>query len=289
MVTRPKAMAARRRLGVELRALREEAGFSGEQAAAHFGWSQAKISRMEAAVNRPTVHDVHDLLELYRAGAAVRDELLSLAATAATREATWWNDYAGTVSVRSRQRTALEADATRILHFQPNVLPGLFQTPEYARAVFTVTGVEMARENIDLAVAFRAIRKEFVMQSSPEYQVLVTDTALRWCPGSTDVQLNQLRALLKEVHHGSKVTIRVILDYPRDGVLPQPDFTIYEFSDSNVPAVAYVEVPTGYFDADKPREILYYQKVFKVLHESALDPGESVRHIERVIEELEKR
>lgn len=286
MVTKPRAMAARRRLGAELRRLREVAGLSGEQAAAHFGWSQAKISRMEAAVNRPTVRDVGDLLELYQAPREVCDELLQLAAVAATRETTWWNDYAGTLSIRTRQRTALEADATKIRHFSPHAVPGLLQTAEYARAVFQVSGVELTRDNIDLSVAFRAIRREFVMQNSPDYQVVVTEGALRWRPGSADVQRNQLRSLLDESQMGSRVMVRVATGYPWDGVYPQPDLTIYEFGDPGVPAIGYVETPTGYMEIERATELQYYQDHFRILEESALDARESARFIEGLLSEI---
>jgi transcriptional regulator with XRE-family HTH domain len=280
-------MAARRRLGTELRRLREASSFSGERAAAHFGWSQAKISRMEAAINRPTVRDVGDLLELYGTPPHERDELLALAAVAATREATWWTDYAGTISVRTRQRTALEAEAATLRHFQPNVIPGLLQTAEYARALFAISGVEETRMNIDLAVAFRAIRQEFVFQSTPSFQLVITGSALRWRPGSGALQKDQLHSLLEKCTKGSNVVLRVLDGYPRDSAYPQPDFTIYEFGQPSVPSVAYIEFPTGYTSTEDDRDIRYYQDTFQSLQESALDPDASIAYIEALIIEFE--
>lgn len=272
-------MAARRRLGVELRRLREAAGLSGEQAAAEFGWSQAKISRMESAVTRPTVRDVRDLLEFYQAEPATRDSLLALAAVAATRSQTWWNDYAGAVSVRTRQRTALEADATSVVHFASTIVPGLLQTTEYARGVFSCTGVERTRRNIDLAIAFRAIRKEFVMQHPPDFQVLITESALRWRPAGLTTQREQLLALIAEIRETTSLTLRVLLQYPRDGMLPLPEFMIYKFADPDVPAVAYVETPTGYADLEKPGEIAFYHDAFHALLPQALTPAESLDYV----------
>ncbi|NUS73096.1 MAG: helix-turn-helix domain-containing protein [Corynebacteriales bacterium] len=281
-------MAARRRLGVELRRMRETAGFSGEQAAAGFGWSQAKISRMESAVTRPTVRDVRDLLEFYQADPVLRDELLTLAAVAATRSSAWWNDYAGAISVRSRQRIALEADASTILHLAVSVIPGLLQTAEYAREIFSCTGVEETRRNIDLGVAARATRKEFVMRQPPNFPVVITDGALRWRPGSGEVQRNQLRSLLEEAATTPTLSIRVLPQYPRDGMLPLSDFMIYKFADPDVPVVAYVETPTGHTEIEKRTDIEFYEDSFNALLNLTLAEDESLEYIQELVDNIER-
>ncbi len=285
-VDRTGPTAARRRLGAELRRLREALGISGEQAAAVLDGSQAKISRMESGITRPSVRDVRELLELYKTDGQTRDELLEIAAAASVRNRGWWKEYAAAFGIQVKQRVALEADASLILHFSPNMIPGGLQTAEYARAVFQNTGNQPTRENIDLAVAYRAARKEQVIQSSSRHHFLVTESTLRWRPADPEVQRIQLLTMANELSHLDMFTLRIIGDYPLDAILPAPDFTIYQFEDKAVPVVGYVEDSTGFHEVESSANIAYYDRVFRLMWERALSPGSSLEFIRKMAESI---
>lgn len=282
MTERTQPTAARRRLGAELRRLREAVGISGEQAAAVLDGSQAKISRMESGITRPSVRDVRELLELYRADADTRDELLEIAASASVRHRGWWKDYAAAFGMQVKQRIALESEASEIFHFSPNMIPGVLQTAEYARAVFQNTGNFPTRENIDLAVAYRAARKEQVLQNSAHNNLIITEAALRWMPADGSLQRLQLSSIIDELTSSDSFTVRVLADYPIDAVFPAPDFMIYTFEDVVVPAVGYVETSTGFYELENSVDIAYYDDMFRRMWKKALSPDGSLDFIRQI-------
>ncbi|MGH3545839.1 MAG: Scr1 family TA system antitoxin-like transcriptional regulator [Mycobacteriales bacterium] len=284
MTSETRPTAARRRLGAQLRQLREAAGLSGEQAAVVLNGSQAKISRLEGGVTQPGVSDVAALLELYGTDARDREELLELARTAVSRGRSWWRDYVDAFGVQVRQRAALESDASAILHCCPFVIPGVLQLPEYTRAVFERTGHGVSRDNIELAVSYQRARKEHVVANLSHYRVLTTPAALRWRPFDGFDLSAQLGSLAAEVSSGSCFELRVLTDYPMNGVLAPPDVSIITFDDTAVPAAGYLELPTGFHALETSTEIAYYSEVFTVLWGKALDNESSMAYLRSAVE-----
>lgn len=276
--------AARRRLGSQLRRLRESAGVSGEQAAAVLDGSQAKISRLESGVTRPSVADVRELLEYYRVDEAMKAELLRLARLAAERSRSWWRDYIDAFGVQIRQRAALESEASAILQCCPFIIPGLLQIPEYTQEVFRRTGHEVSRENIDLAVSYQAARKKHVLKNLSRYQILTTDSALRWRPVADFNLTNQLTEIVREIQGNPRLELRILAKYPLDGLLAQPDFSIFTFGDEAVPAAGYLEFPTGVQQLEQSAEVAYYNKVFATLWENSLSRDDSLKYLQDLVE-----
>ena len=123
----------RRRLAAELRRLRERAGFIGEEVARLLGWSTSKISRLERAQTAIKRADLRRLLELYRVDAARREELLALA------EESQPSGRLKAISARlpgvQAEFLNVEAEAESVWNWEPQIVPGLLQTEDYARAV----------------------------------------------------------------------------------------------------------------------------------------------------------
>ncbi len=276
--------AARRRLGAKLRALREAAGLSGEQAAVVLDGSQAKISRLESGVTRPGLPDVTALLELYAVDVSEREELLELTRMTAPRGRSWWRDYVDAFGVQVRQRAALESEASAILHCCPFVMPGVVQIPEYTRMVFERTGHGVSRANVELAVSYQAARKKHVLANLSRYRILTTPAALHWRPSGDFDRTLQLRSLANEVSSDSCFELQVLIDYPMDGVLAPPDFSIFTFDDEAVPAAGYVELPTGFHTLESSTEIAYYGEVFATLWDKALSQDDSIAYVRSVAE-----
>src|SRR5689334_19041977 len=132
--------ALRIMLGTRLRRLRERAGVSRSEAGWAIRSSESKISRMELGRVGFKERDVADLLRLYEVGDAERDSLLQLARDANNRG--WWHQYGDVTPDWFGAYLGLEAAAELIRTYEVQFVPGLLQTPEYARAVARLTNDE---------------------------------------------------------------------------------------------------------------------------------------------------
>jgi hypothetical protein len=119
----------RRWLAAELRRLRGKR--TGGQVSRGIGWSPTKISRAEAGHESIPPAEVEKLLEFYGVEDPLRGRLLELAEDATQRG--WWEDYADTLTPEYLEFIGLEAEAVSSLQWQADVIPGLFQTEDYAR------------------------------------------------------------------------------------------------------------------------------------------------------------
>jgi transcriptional regulator with XRE-family HTH domain len=132
-----------------LRQLREDAEFTIEHVAAHLEVSDSKISRIENGQISPTLRDVRDMAALYGVAGERMENLKELARE--TREKPWWHPY----SNLQFDIAAYEAEASSILIFAPTILPGLLQTPAYARASIREIRHDISPEQIERRVEFR--------------------------------------------------------------------------------------------------------------------------------------
>jgi transcriptional regulator with XRE-family HTH domain len=131
-------VTARIALGRAMREHRRAAGLSGSEAGERLGWSQSKVSRIEAARVRAEVDDVRLLLDLYGVSGRARSGVLRLAEDAAGPASEWRNSTRVGLPRRQQDFVAFEAAATAITHYQPVLIPGPMQTPEYAARVLTI-------------------------------------------------------------------------------------------------------------------------------------------------------
>ncbi len=135
MPTRTTPTVRQQRLGAELRKMRLAAGATTEYAAGLLGIDRTRISNMEGGVRAVSPDRVRTLACNY----ACPDEsyVEALVAMAANRERGWWERYRGTLAAGMLDIAELEWHAVRISTTQTVHVPGLFQTEDYARAVFT--------------------------------------------------------------------------------------------------------------------------------------------------------
>ena len=119
----------RRRLAAELRRLRGNR--TGGQVSRGIGWSPTKISRAESGHESIPPSEVEKLLDFYGVEDPLRGRLLELAEDATQRG--WWEDYAEAFTPEYLEFIGLEAEAVSSLQWQADMVPGLFQTEDYAR------------------------------------------------------------------------------------------------------------------------------------------------------------
>lgn len=286
----------RRQLGRKLEALRKAAGLTMEQAAEELDRARATLYRIESGAEnvRFRASDVKEMLRLY--SASEEDTGLVLAMAAATREnKNWWHDYIGSGLPRWFQLyIGLEAAATKIRKYQPELIPGLLQTRDYAEQVFQMPGgsIDAADNNereraIQLRIERQALLTRF---AAPQLSVILNEAVLRRPVGSASIMIEQLHQILKATELPN-VTIRVLgFSAGLHAGAMSGAFSIMEFpEDSNgrevEPPVAYLEAATGAIYLDKPHETGAYNSIWADMANRALNESRSIRLIQQVAEE----
>ncbi len=193
----------RRKLGAELRALRAEAGLTSGEAARLVGWHQSKVSRIETGASGVKPPDVRLLLDAYQVGdPQLRDMLLVLAGSDDIGgRHHWWHAYRGVLPPAYRDFISLESQASTLRTLETSVVPGLLQTPEYARAVTraAVGGLDNdGPERLDALVQVRMARQDVLRADPPlALSVVLDEAVLRREVGGPGVMARQLDRLVE--------------------------------------------------------------------------------------------
>lgn len=271
-----------RRLARELRRLRQEAHLSGEQVAAELEWEQSKISRMENARMRITSGEVMELLELYGVTGDQRAELVQLAREA--RKKGWWHSYEDVLKQGFNDYLAFEAEAMTYRAYQTQLIPGILQSADYARAVLCGSQTRTADE-IERGVEVRLARKQRITNSEKPLHVwtVIDEAALHRLVDKPIVMKAQLEHLL-ELAALANVSIQVLpfgagVHAAIDG--PFVLLTFHEY-----PTLLYMEHLMGCVYMEKPSETTRGKMVFDHLLASALNSGESAKLIRQVAKGL---
>ncbi|WDT57295.1 helix-turn-helix domain-containing protein [Streptomyces sp. G7(2002)] len=208
MPTRTTPTVRQQRLGAELRKMRLAAGATTEYAAGLLGIDRTRISNMEGGIRPVSLDRVRTLACNY----ACPDESYvdALVDMAANRERGWWERYRGTLAAGLLDIAELEWHAARISTTQTVHVPGLLQTEDYARAVFTAVLPPPTRLEIELRVAHRMERQQvFERPEPPTYVAYVHEAALCMRFGGADVMRHQLKHLC-HVSEREGVDVRVL-------------------------------------------------------------------------------
>jgi transcriptional regulator with XRE-family HTH domain len=275
----------RRRLGMELRRLRESSGLMIEDVARHLECSMSRVSRIETGKSVARIRDVRDMLDLYEVGdPAQREQLLTLAKDAQQRG--WWTEYESVLSAGLDTYVGLEASAASIRSFQTHLIPGLLQTEEYSRALIKVGQPTASPVNIDRMISLRRRRQAMLAEAGTlEMWAVLDEAVLRRPIGGHPVMRAQLARLL-EVDELPSVTIQV-LPFTR-GAHPGLGgaFTIIGFPDPTDLDVVYVDSPAGNIFLEKDRDVRRHTTWFDHLRAAALPPDESTDFIAAVADEF---
>ena len=274
MAAVPSPTVRRKRLGTELRRLREQAGLTCESVGQRLDCSGTRISRIETGRISVRPGDVRELLEVYGVSGDRADALAELAREA--RRKGWWHRFGPVMPSWLEPYLGLEAEAARLRDFQSMVLPGLVQTEDYTRAILRAAPDAGAAGDIEQQVALRMERQAVLDgAASPELRLVLSEGALRVQVGGPDVMRAQLRKLAEVAGHG-QVTLQVLPAGAAAHVQAVSPFTILDFADPADPPVVYTEHLTGSLVLDDPGEVRAYTAVFERLRAEALDPGPSL-------------
>jgi len=249
----------RRELGALLRALRTGKGWTAEQVAGQLLISPSKISRLETGQRGASARDIRDLCDLYEVDDEQRQHLMELASEGKQRA--WWqplglpySDYIG-----------LEAAATSISDYGLATVPGLLQTPDYARAVVRAAVPKWVPDVVEQRVEGRITRQQHLFSEQvPSFEAVMDESVLHRVVGSPVIMRAQLERLL-ELSELPSIALRVI---PYEaGALPAPNnkFIILRFAQPTVSDVVFIEGLTGDLYLDDPHEVEVYNTTFRTL------------------------
>ena len=276
----PSPTVRRKRLGIELRRLREQAELTCEDVGQRLECSGTRISRMETGRISVRPGDVRELLEVYGVSGAEADSLVQLAREA--RRKGWWHTYGRVLPTWFEAYIGLESEAVRLRDFQSLVMPGLLQTEDYARAVLRAAPQAGSGTEIDRQVALRMKRQQILSQDvPPDIWVVLSESVLRVHVGGPAIMRAQLRQLA-DVAERPNVTLQVLSFATVAHVHPVSPFTMLEFADSADPAVVYLEHLTGSLFLENEDEVRRYRVIFDHLRDESLSTGQSADLIAQV-------
>ncbi len=248
--------------------MRKLAGLNGYQLAEHVGISQSKVSRIEAGSAVPTVREAEAWARAVGASDDVLANLIGMAEAALTEVETWRIALRHGLPNLQTDVRALEANARRISNFQPSLVPGLLQTAEYARRVFTLADV-VGRQDYAGAVAARMSRQEILFDEDRRFEFLVTEGALRWRPGLPKLLLTQLDRV-SSVATLSNVSLGLIPQDTEATAAASHGFTIYEDREDSEEPFVRVELIHGELTVSDPEDVAIYRARFSQLGEAAV-------------------
>ncbi|WP_435872806.1 helix-turn-helix domain-containing protein [Micromonospora matsumotoense] len=272
-------------LGAQLRRLREASGVTREGAGWEIRSSESKISRMELGRVGFKERDVADLLTLYGVTAAAdRDALLKLARDA--NSPGWWHRYGDVLPGWFQSYLGLEAAAALIRSYEVQFVPGLLQTPEYARAVVLLGHRGAAVEEVDRRVELRVQRQQVLHRADPPQLWAVIDEAVLRRPiGGPQVMRGQLTALI-EATRSPHVRLQVIPFDAGGHAAAGGAFTILRFGDDDLPDIVYIEQLTSALYLDKREDLDYYAAAMERLCVEATPPERTPEVLTRLRDEL---
>jgi transcriptional regulator with XRE-family HTH domain len=286
MPVRPSPTVRRRRLRYELRRLRTEHGLTIEQVQDRSGGDikAPSISRWENGERSVRPTDLRLLLDIYEVHGEDRETLLTLARQA--KERGWWQSYASAIPEWFQVYLGLEAEAAQIREYAAELIPGLLQTAEYARAFLQAPPAAASPEEVSRRIAVRLARQErLTADDPPEYWAVLNEAVIRRAPGDAQAMRAQLEhiAAVAELPH---VSVQVLPFSAGVHAAMEGAFSALSFPEATDPDIVYMENQAGSLYLEEQAEIDRYTRMFSHLIAKALDPEESRRLIARMAADL---
>jgi len=272
----------RRRLGQELRRLRELKGMTAEEVAERLLVSQSKISRLENGRRSISQRDVRDLCGVYEVeDHRIVDSLMQMAKD--SRQQGWWHSFG---DIPYSVYIGLETDAASLRVYDPQVVPGLLQTKQYAEALIAGALPETATTEIEKRVQVRMRRQERISTEETPLRLwtVLDEAALRRVVGNKSLMRDQLEQLVEQSQL-PHVTVQVI---PFEmGAHPglNGQYAILEFPDAADSSVVYIEGVTSDLYLEKANDVQKYSVMYEHLRAQALNVEQSRQFIADIAKE----
>ncbi|WP_371653124.1 MULTISPECIES: Scr1 family TA system antitoxin-like transcriptional regulator [unclassified Streptomyces] len=272
MPPRKAPTAWQRRLGAELRKMREHAGLPLGDAAALLGTDRTTISNSESGRFGVSGDRVRTWAGLYQCPDAAYID--ALATMAEDRRKGWWEDYRGKLSSGALDLSELEANATGLRGVTIMHIPGQLQTEEYARAVFEEAVPPLNPIDLRTRLSHRLKRRDVLDRPEPlPCTFLIHEAALRMQYGSAKIARTQLEHVLKESERDN-ITVRVI-PFSAGGFPNAGSSTLYIYGPVPQLDTVQMDTPTGPAFLDAETLLANYRAVLDRTLERSMDPAQS--------------
>jgi transcriptional regulator with XRE-family HTH domain len=272
-------------LGSQLRKLRESRGITREAAGYEIRASGSKISRMELGRVSFKERDVADLLTMYGVSdSAERDALIGLARQA--NNPGWWQHFGDVLPTWFQAYLGLEAAASLIRTYEIQFVPGLLQTPDYARAVIMLGHAGASAEEINRRVDLRLQRQQILTRSGgPQLWAVIDEAVLRRPIGGVDVMRAQIEALI-EASKLPGVRLQIIPFLAGGHAAAGGPFAILRFPEPELPDVVYVEQLTSAIYLDKREDVDHYAMAMERVCIDAEPPNHTPEILGKLLNEV---
>ncbi|CAM5731558.1 helix-turn-helix domain-containing protein [Streptomyces hirsutus] len=272
----------RRRLGQELRRLRELKGMTAEEVAERLLVSQSKISRLENGRRSISQRDVRDLCGVYEvADQRVVESLMQMAKD--SRQQGWWHAFG---DIPYSVYIGLETDAESLRVYEPQIITGLLQTGAYAEAIIRGGSPEASEQENDKRVEVRLRRQSRITAETDPLRlwVVLDEASLRRVVGNRQVMREQLEHVM-ELSQQPHITVQVLPFEvgAHSGINGQ--YSILEFADAADSSVVYIEGVTSDLYLEKPHDVQKYTVMYEHLRAQSLNVEQSRQLVERVAKE----
>jgi hypothetical protein len=268
-------------IGARLRRLREERGISRAEAGYIIRASESKMSRLELGRVTFKERDINDLLMYYgMTDPAERHELLQLVRKA--NRPGWWREFEDVIPGWFANYVGLEEAAGTLRTYETHFIPGLLQTPDYARAVLASTMPPLGPD-LERAVMLRMKRQQVLSRPHPpRVWAVIDEAALRRPVGGPEVHRRQLERLLEIAGRRIALQVLPIRNTAHAGGGP---FTLLRFDDPGMADVVYVEHLVSALYLDRPEHVTRYVEAFSRLSLESLTPEGTLVHIAKLLTE----
>ncbi|MFG2726956.1 helix-turn-helix domain-containing protein [Streptomyces canus] len=278
MVLRREPTAHQVRLGTELRRLREAAGLTAIEAAALLGANRAQMSHIESGLAGVSEERLRRLASHY--ACTDKEFIEALAAMATDRTRGWWEEYRGLLPTSFLDLSELEHHARFQHHVAVLYVPGLLQTEDYARAVFSDRLPELTYDEMELRIQHRKARQQITIP----YKAVIHEAALRIRVSDRTASKAQLARLLElsEAHH---ITLRAI-PFDLDGFARASSTMTYVGGPLPKLDTVVRDTPHGSIFVDAEAQLRSYRTRFHMVEAVSLEPDQTRDFIHRLAEEL---
>jgi transcriptional regulator with XRE-family HTH domain len=285
-VPMPEPTVRTRRLGGELRRLREAKGLKLDDVTARCGLPSSKVSRVELGRLGIKSDDLDALLDLYGVDDGERRDVLHSFARDG-RKRGWWQTYKDVISPAYADLISLEAEAANMRSYETLLVPGLLQTAAYARATLSALSMTATRPEVDALVEVRMARQSVLTRPDPlSLWVVVHEAALRPRVKAHSALMREQLQRLRERQELPGVSIQVLPLDSAPHVGMSGAFAMLGFPETADLDVVYLENLTSALYVEDSSEVSRYGSAFEHLRAAALPLDESADLIERLKDEI---
>lgn len=271
-------------LAKRLLELRKSSEYTQSDVAHGLDWRQSKVSRIEAREQSVSVTDAHALASFYDITAEERDLLVMLARD--SKKKGWWQSFDDLIPEWFDTFVGMEAEASSVVTYESDFIPGLLQTEDYARATTKATFLEATPDEVERSVELRMQRQKRLFDAEPlKLWAVMSETTLRRPVGGEAVLREQINHILRLTEQPN-ITVQV-MPFTAGGHPALGPFVFLSYPEEWYPDVVYLETQAGAQWVEEPQQVAKFGVVIEHLRAHALDPGDSTRAMRNRAGELD--